>query len=299
MTSVGPTRKVFLDYDQQALDKQYDQRAWAPNAAEVIKGYAIDSDAVRSRLGEPQTFAYGNSPVEVLDVFKAVRANAPIQVFIHGGAWRLLSRRESAFPAETFVNAEAHFIALDFALLPHVTLTEMASQVRNAIAWIYRNADRFDGDNDRIYVSGHSSGGHLAAIALTTDWPNCFGLPKSVIKGGICASGIYDLEPVRLSSRNDYVRVDALIEDQLSPIRHIDLINCPIIVAYGEYETDEFKRQAREFSSAIGQAHRPVRLIDASGLNHYEVVKTLAKSDGLLGRAALQQMQLAPKSREA
>ena len=172
----------------------------------------------------PQEGSSTKGAVEVLDVFRTTRTKAPIHVFIHGGAWRLLTSRESAFPAETFVHAGAHFVALDFALLPSVTLTEMAMQVRKAIAWIYRNADQFDGDHNRIYVSGHSSGGHLAAVTLTTDWSDLFGLPNSIIQGGMCVSGIYDLEPVRLSSRNDYVKVDMAIQNQLSPIRHIELI---------------------------------------------------------------------------
>jgi arylformamidase len=285
-------QRRFLDYDQSALDKQYDQRAWAPNALEVIKGYAFDSDAVRSRLGEPQPFAYGETDVEVLDVFRTTRPKAPIHVFIHGGAWRLLTSRESAFLAETFVHAGAHFVALNFALLPSVSLTEMAMQVRKAIAWIYRNAGRFDGDHNHIYVSGHSSGGHLAAVTLTTDWSDLFGLPNSIIQGGMCVSGIFDLEPVRLSSRNDYVKVDMATQNQLSPIRHIELINCPIVIAHGQYESDEFRRQAREFYSALERAHHPVKLIEGPGLNHFEVINTLSKPHQLLGKIALEQMKL-------
>ncbi|MGZ5932840.1 MAG: alpha/beta hydrolase, partial [Rhizomicrobium sp.] len=104
---------VFLDYDQAGLDRQYDQRAWAPNAVDVIRRYTENSAQVRARLGEPDVFAYGQSAAETLDLYRCPNDNAPIHVFIHGGAWRQLGKRDSAFAAETFVRAGAHFIAPD------------------------------------------------------------------------------------------------------------------------------------------------------------------------------------------
>jgi arylformamidase len=279
---------VFLHYDQEELDRQYDQRAWAPNAIEVIRRYGENSDKVRARLGEPQTHAYGSTPVETLDVYRTNRALAPLHVFIHGGAWRLLSKRESAFPAEMFVCAGAHFAALDFAQLPTATLTEMASQVRRAIVWLYRHANAIGADPDRIYMSGHSSGAHLAALVAVTDWEQ-FGMPGGAVKGVVCASGIYDLQPVRLSARNEYVRLSQEMEQALSPQRHLDQIGCNLIVAFGEFDSDEFKRQARDFAGAAGSR---ATLIEEKGLNHFEVAESLGDSDGLLGRAALRQMGL-------
>jgi arylformamidase len=283
--------KVFLDYDQAGLDRQYDQRAWAPNAAELINGYAIDSEAVRRRLGGPEEYAYGDGRAELLDLFRAHRPGAPIQVFIHGGAWRLLSKRESAFAAETFVRAGAHFVALDFGRLPLASIDEMAAQVRAAFAWLYRNARELDADPDRIFVSGHSSGAHLAGVVLTTDWP-ARGLPQDIVKGALCISGIYDLEPVRLSARNDYVHLNAALVGDLSPLRHIDRVACPVVVGFGERESDEFKRQARDFAAALAGRGGDAELIEGAGLNHFEIINTLASPTGQLGRLALHQMGL-------
>jgi arylformamidase len=284
--------KVFLDYDQAELDRQYDQRAWAPNAIEVINRYTADSEAVRRRLGDPETHPYGEGRAETLDLFRAHRPHAPIHVFIHGGAWRMLGKRDSAFAAETFVRAGAHFMALDFALLPVATLGEMVGQVRSAIAWIYRNADRLGGDPKRIFVSGHSSGAHLAGTVIATDWLAQFGLPPDVVAGALCISGIYDLEPVRRSARNAYVQLDAAMVDTLSPARHAHHIACPVVVAAGEHESDELKRQARDFAGLIDHRGGPVRLVEGAGCNHFEIVNTLASPFGMLGRIALQQMGL-------
>jgi len=283
---------VFLDYDQAELDRQYDQRAWALNAVEVIERYAAESNNARARLGSPRTFAYGKTPAETIDVYPADRRDAPMHVFIHGGAWRSLSKHESAFAAETFVNAGAHFVAVDFALLPEVSLAEMVGQVRRAVAWIYGNAEQLGGDRERLFLSGHSSGGHLAAAILTTDWPGQFLLPATVIKGGLCVSGIYDLHPVRLSTRNAYVRLGVETEREFSPCRFVDHLACPIVLAYGEFESDEFKRQSRTFASLIERTGRDVRLIEGCDFNHFEIIETLAEPTGLLGRIALAQMQL-------
>ena len=284
--------KAFLDYDQAELDRQYDQRAWAPNAIEVINRYAADSETVRRRLGEPETHPYGEGRAATLDLFRAHRPHAPIHVFIHGGAWRTLGKRDSAFAAETFVRAGAHFVALGFELLPVATLDEMVQQVRSAIAWIFRNADRLGGDPKRIFVSGHSSGAHLAGTVVTTDWRAQFRLPPDVVKGALCISGTYDLEPVRRSARNAYVQLDAGMVDRLSPARHADNIACPVVVGTGEHESDELKRQARDFAALVERRGVPVRLIEGAGLNHFEIINTLASPFGLLGRMALQQMGL-------
>ena len=286
------TARVFREYSQAELDRQYDQRAWAANAVAIINGYSSDSEIVRSRLGEPEVHAYGESRFETLDLFRAPKPKAPIHVFVHGGAWRTLSKRDSAFPAENFVRAGAHFVALDFALLPHVTLEQMVWQVKSAIAWLYRNAAALDADGERIFISGHSSGAHLASAAISGDWKAEFDLPFDTVKGALVCSGIYDLEPVRRSARNAYVQIEVAQVEALSPIRHVGHLACPVVVAYGERESDEFKRQARDFVASIERHRLPAELIEGKGLNHFEIINTIASPTGLLGRAALLQMGL-------
>ena len=230
------------------------------------------------------------------DVYTAAQPHAPIHVFIHGGAWRMLSKRESAFPAENFVAAGAHFVALGFALLPNVSLAEMVAQVRRAVAWTYTNAERFGGDRSRLYLSGHSSGAHLAANVLVTDWGREFELLEAPVKGALCISGIYELQPVRLSARNQYVKLDEHSEHELSAQRSLQRLDCPVVFGYGELESDEFKRQAREFADAVARTNNAVQLIEGKGQNHFEIIETLAEPDGLLGRIALEQMGLARRA---
>ena len=168
----------------------------------------------------------------------------------------------------------------------------MAHQVCRAVAWVYENAVSFGGDPNRIYVSGHSSGGHLAGVILTTDWQTDFDLPPDVVKGGLCSSGMFDLKPVRLSARGRYIDFTDEMEEALSSIRHLDKLHAPIIIAYGTLETPEFQRQSRDFAAAVAAAGKPVQLLVGEGYNHFEILETLANPYGLLGRAVLEQMGL-------
>jgi len=289
----GPT--VWLDMDQVELDAAYDQIKYAPNLSQIVKRWATDSEAVRARLGAPRRFTYGPTPIEALDVYPTKRPNAPINIFVHGGAWRVGLAKDFAFPAELFVHGGAHYVVPDFINVVEAngSLTPMAEQVRRAVAWVYRNAQSFGGDPNRIYVSGHSSGAHLAGVVLVTDWRKDFNLPIDTVKGGLCCSGMFDLKPVRLSARSSYVKFTDEIEQALSSQRHLDKLNAPVIVAYGTLETPEFQRQSRDFAAAVKAAGKPVQLLVGDGYNHFEIPETLANPYGLLGRAALAQMNLA------
>jgi arylformamidase len=287
---------VWLDMDQKELDDAYDQTVYAPNQQLVAKRRALASEAARRRLDPAERFPYGESDIEKLDVYRTKKPNAPINVYVHGGAWRNGLAKDFATPAEMFVTAGAHFVVLDFIQIGDAggDLMPMIRQVRSAVAWIYRNAARFGGDSHRLYITGHSSGAHLSGCTLITDWQSEFGLPTDIIKGGLLVSGMYDLKPVRLSKRSKYVNFTDEIEEALSSQRHLDKLNAPIIVAYGDQETPEFQRQGREFAAAVKAAGKPVELIVGEGFNHFEMQETLANPYGIAGRAALRLMNLTP-----
>jgi arylformamidase len=292
MPAKGPP--VFLDYDQAALDAAYDQAAYAANREQLIKRRIRDSELARQRLGEPERVAYGPGEIERLDIYGNSRAGAPIFVFIHGGAWRSGRSKDFAAPGEMFLAAGAHYVVPDFAWVQDVggRLMVLADQVRRAIAWVYENADRFGGDRNRLYLGGQSSGAHLAAVALTTDWRAEFGLPADIIRGGLCISGMYELAPVRLSARNTYVEFDNATVAALSPIRHLDRLRAPLAIAYGTHETPEFQRQNREFAAVLDSVGKLKALLVAEHYNHFELPETLGNPYGLLGRAALDLMGL-------
>jgi arylformamidase len=287
----GPV--VFMDYDQVELDAAYNNSTYEPLMGQVSKRIDSISEATRARLGEPQRTAYGPSAIERLDIYRARRANAPIFVFIHGGTWRTGSARRAAFAAEMFVDHGALYVALDFINVIDAggDLRVMADQVRRGIAWVYKNAQNFGGDANRLYIGGHSSGGHLCGVALVTDWRE-FGLPADTVKGGMCMSGMYDLRPVRLSWRSSYVKFDDAMEHAMSSIRHLDKLNAAVTVTYGTFETPEFQRQGRDFAAALKAAGKKVTPI-AAPYAHIESEESLANPYGMNGRAAIEMMGLA------
>ena len=304
--SKGPP--VWRDMDQRELDDAYDQAVWAPNREQVLRRWVLNSERARGILAQPERISYGPSEIEQVDIYRAprtdgratntdgaTRTEVPVQIFIHGGAWRATQAADYALPAETFVRAGAHLVVLDFAPVTDLDgdLSAMFAQVRRAVAWVHRNARSFGGDPDRIYLSGHSSGAHLAGCLVTGAW-SVVDLPADIVKGALLISGMYELEPVSLSKRSAYVRFTETIVSELSPIRHLDRLVAPLVVAYGTRETPEFQRHSRELVEAVQAAGKPATLLVAEEYNHFEILETLASPYGLLGRAALAQMGLGP-----
>ncbi len=285
---------VFLDMDQQSLDDAYDQEIWAPNRALIVERRKAASERARAVLGMPKRVAYGPGEHEGLDIFDCGIKGAPINVFVHGGAWRRNVAADYAMQAEPLVRAGAHSVIIDFINVDQAggDLFPMYQQVRRALGWVYRNAESFGGDRNRIYISAHSSGSHLSGVVLTRGWKE-EGLPPDLCKGAVLLSGMYDLAPVALSKRSSYVKFTGAMIEQLSGGRFIGDLHTPLVLAIGTCETPEFQRQSRDFAAAVNAAGKPAELIVGSGYNHFELLETLANPYGLTGRAMLAQMQLA------
>jgi arylformamidase len=286
--------KVFLDYDQKALDDAYDQSVYAPNRQQVLDRLARTSALMRQRIGAPEVFSYGEKAIERLEFYRCPKAAAPVNVFIHGGAWRAGLARDYGYPAEMHVKAGAHFAAVDFhnVLETGGDLLPMAEQVRRAIAWVWHNAEKLGGAREKIYVSGTSSGAHLAGVAASTEWAS-YGVPGKPVRGYALCSGMYDLRGPRLSKRSSYVKFSDQAEQALSPQRHLERIDAPIVLLVGSLETPEFQRQTRDFADALTRAGKSAELIYCEGYNHFEIAETLGNPYGPMGRAVLSLMKLA------
>ncbi|HTV37946.1 MAG TPA: alpha/beta hydrolase [Xanthobacteraceae bacterium] len=284
---------IWLNMDQQELDDAYDQLVYAPNRDQLGKRRLANSALALERLGKPERYAYGPTPIEGVDVYRSGKANAPVAIFVHGGAWRNGAASEFTYLAEPFVRLGAHFVVLDFTNVDNAggSLFPMVEQVRRAVGWVFRNAEKFGGDRNRLHLISHSSGSHLAGCTVTHDWAKD-ALPLDILKGATLSSGMYDLKPVRLSKRSKYVKFTDEMEQELSAMRHLDRLHTPLVLSYGTYETPEFQRQTREFAAAVKAAGKPVELMVGEGYNHFEMLETVANPYGLLGRAVLQQMRL-------
>jgi arylformamidase len=245
--------RIFLNYTREELDRNFNQRVWASNAEAVIARYGERSFETRKRLRR-ETARYGESTDEVLDIFPALSRHAPVNVFVHGGAWLNFTKDDYSFAAAPLVAAGITTVVLNFTNLPHISLPEMIAQVRRGIRWVGQNATRFGGDPQAICVSGWSSGAHLAAMALVNTVEDR--LPQGLVKLAFCVSGPYDMEPVMLSARSAYVKITKEQERLLHPRHNATHYDTPFFIAYAERDTDEFRRQSQDFAAALDQAGR-------------------------------------------
>lgn len=281
---------VYRDLDQQALDFQYNNQAQVADPKRYIDWYRTASEAARARVAYIGDIAYGDLPDERLDIFRPTGATnydrRPVVVFLHGGAWRNLDLVGSSFPAETFTARGALYVAVGFSCMPAAqSLDEMIAQVRTALAWLWFNIESHGGDRNRLHLAGHSSGAHLAALALGTDWPGLHGIPPGPVRSAVLVSGIYDLEPVRLSYRNQMLKLDRAAEIRNSPCRNLPVSGLPVLIGCGEFDTAEFKRQARDFEAVWQRCYGNAGSIEFAGLNHYETIETLVDPGSQLSRA--------------
>jgi arylformamidase len=272
------------------LNEAFDQLAYAPNSGQVLSRYRSRSDDAAGRLPAPLRLPYGRSGAEFVNVYQAASPDAPVQVFIHGGAWTLTDARDYVFLAEMFVEAGVHFVVPDFASVRDLggDLAALTRQVEDSIAWICRHAPSFGGDPARLHFCGHSSGAHMLALALTRDWQQGHGIAPSGFQSALLLSGIYDLEPVSLSDRAGYVHLeDPEVVFALSPIRHAANFACPAVIGCGSLDTPEYQRQATAFADALNGHGREAQLVRAEFYNHFEQLETLGDPYGTFGRIAL------------
>jgi arylformamidase len=287
--SSAAAKPVFLGYDQEELNKAYDQSFWAPQMAQLEADDGTASAAVR-KTTPPVTKQYGPTNADLIDVFAPASGRAaPALVLLHGGAWTRNTKDDVSYAAPTFMGRGAAYLAPDFGSLKAARLPQMVESCRAAVAWTVRNCDSFGGDSSRVFLAGHSSGAHLAACVLTTDW-TAHGLPRDAIRGGFLMSGMYDLYPVLLSSRSSFLHITSEEIGEFSPIRHLYRITCPIAVVSADEDSPEFKRQSNVFAEVLEGMGRLASRTVAFNANHFQEPERLADPDTEVSRAAFSLM---------
>jgi len=281
---------IFRGYDREMLDREYDNRRKVPDFADYFARYASESAATRREFECRLDVPYGPGPGETLDIFPA-GPSAPIQLFIHGGYWRAMDKADFNYVARAFRPAGAAVVVINYALVPAVGMDELVRQCRASVAWVHRHAGSFGGDPERLFISGHSAGGHLVAMLMSTDW-RAWGLPADVIKGGSGISGLYDLEPIRLSYLNRDLGLGPEQARCLSPVHLPPERSGPLLLPVGGLEGPEYHRQTDELARAWWKRGLPCEVMDMPGLNHFSIVAQLGDPASELARAIRRQMGL-------
>jgi arylformamidase len=276
---------VLSTHSTDYYNAQLNARAMVPDHPYIFTRWKDDSARIRRTAAGLFDLPYGESQNERLDFFPASGSDAPLLVFIHGGWWRSLDKSDFSFIAPAFTHAGINVAFTNYTLAPAASLEEIALQQVRALAWLYRHAEQYDFDRNRIVVGGHSAGAHMTAMLMTAVW-SAIGsdLPVDLIKGGFLLSGVFDLEPVRHA---DFVNVDLKLTPEsaaaLSPANMPQSHPTPFITAVGGLESDEFKRQ----NMLIGASWKDnlVADIPAPDRNHMTVCDALATPGHALNEA--------------
>ena len=276
-----------------AMEAQYNNRANVPEHPELLAEWAAMSAAWQADAKTVRELVYGDSDAETLDLFLADARNAPVHMYIHGGYWQANDKKSSSFVARPLVAAGAHVAVVDYGLCPDVTIDEIGRQCRAALACLWREAEGFGGNCDRITVSGHSCGGQLVGMAMATDWAQ-FGadLPKDLVKGGVSVSGLFDLEPLLNTMVNVKVGMDAETALRNSPLFMEPASDAPLALLWGGDETDAFRWQSETMAAGWGAKGVETVAEAISGVNHFTVLTGMEDPAHPATRAILRQLGL-------
>lgn len=302
------TKNVYRNFSLQTLAQEYSPSSCVVDLNIYLQQYAEQSQQVKELARHhgsiKENIRYGTSSDETLDLFlphhhnsqrKAIAAKKKLQVYLHGGYWQELSKEESCFAANNFQQHGYHVAVINYTLAPLASLTEIVNQVRNAIVWLYHHAEQYGYEKEQIYLSGSSAGAQLAVMTAMTDWQASFAIAKNPIKGVCAVSGIYDLTPLQYTYINEPL---ALTQDEvthLSPLLAANKLkycsDTHFIIAYGEHETDEFKRQSNDFYQLNLLGCEKVLLANIEDKNHFDVITTLSDKKSTLFNNVLLQME--------
>lgn len=280
---------TWRGWDKAELDRQLNQRQHTPEHSQHFSRWAAESAVVREELAVRRDLAYGKGPMQKLDYFLPSEAGAPLLAFIHGGYWQSLDKGDFSFPASAFKEAGFAYASINYDMAPHVSIPEMVKQIRDAVAWLHEHAEELQFDPDRLVLAGHSAGGHLAVMALLTDWQADYGLPRSTLKGAGSISGLYDLEPLAQSYQQPILQLDEAAVQEASPQHNIPSASVrrlpKLFLAVGRVETEEFQQQQRDFVQAWKGAGQVSEVLELPGRNHFSIIDSLADSRHAVFRA--------------
>ena len=272
---------TYRGMDRAALDAAYNNTAavGVPRRDQYVAGWTARSDALRRARPAKIDLRYGDGARQRLDVFPAGAPGAPTLAYIHGGYWQMNDKEPYAFLGEALLPAGFNLALIEYTLAPSARLDQIVAEVRAAVAWLIDHATEVGGDPRRVFVAGHSAGGHLTAAAMS----------DRRVAGGIAISGIYDLEPVRLNYLNDKLGLDEAEALRNSPIRHLPGQAAPLVVTVGLGELPELIRQSEEYWAAWHAAGLPGRYLPLPQHDHFSILEELAQPSGRL-IAALEEL---------
>ena len=279
---------LYRDFLTQAeLDREYDVEGSVADFASYRERFEAASREAIAQLKPHLRVPYGPTRAEYLDLYESGAEGGPVLVYFHGGYWRMLASEDFAFAARGPVANGITVVNVNYALCPTVTIDEIVRQARAAVAWTYRTIARHGGNPGRLYVGGHSAGAHLAAMCLVTRWSEDYGLPDDLLRGGALVGGLYDLRPLPYTFVQPQLQLDwGQILRNSPTLSARRTLGGPLLIAYGERETSEFRRQSRAFADAWAEAGNAApRVLIQDGADHFSSALEMFETGSWLTRA--------------
>jgi arylformamidase len=278
--------------DKAFLGREYNNRELVPDHAQYFARWGEASARARSTMTCHLDLRYGEMPGETIDIFPARKGDGSCLMFIHGGYWRALDKKDHSFLAPAWVDAGVSLAVVNYDLCPRVSIADIVQQMLRASRWLWLHAEDYGMDQDRLYVGGHSAGGHLTAMLMCALWPVFDrALPKDLWKGALAISGIYDLRPlVHVDFLQPDLRLDEESALRVSPAFMNPATRAPVMTCVGGDESSEFHRQnglirERWRTAFAGDIRMP-------GTHHFSVLDGLADQKSALFAAARRLMKL-------
>jgi arylformamidase len=273
----GAFAMLYHGMDRAQLDAAYNNSAAVRERDAIVAGWAARSARVRREYAGHLDLAYGDAPRERLDLFLAADPKAPTLAFIHGGYWQMNDKESFAFFAEGLLPLGINLAVIEYTLAPTARLDRIVAEVSRSMRWLTEHLGEYGADSNRLYVAGHSAGGHLTAMTM----------PLAEVRGGIAISGIFDLEPIRLNYLNEKLGLDLAEAERNSPVRRLPAKAGELVVAYGTEELPELCRQSTEYGRRWTERGLPGYLLPVDDADHFTILDALARPEGVLTRALL------------
>jgi len=276
--------ELYRGMDRAALDVAYNNRAVVPDWQGYLDRWRTRSVALYAARRVLRDLRYGPGPRQRIDVFPSGKRGAPAILFLHGGYWQWNDKEGQAFIAEGLL-AHGFDVAIgEYSLAPEARMSAICTEVPAMVDWLAAELPAQGLGEGGLYLSGISTGAHLMALALG----------HAAVRGALLVSGIYDLEPIRLSALNDAIGMDAGEARACAPLHAVPSRTAPVILAFGADERPEIRRQSADYAACLEALGRQARPMPIPGCDHFSVLETLADPKGVLAREAAAMTRAVP-----
>ena len=263
---------IYKNFDQQALDSQYNNRAAVTNFHSYLEQWKQRSALATERVSSHLDIRYGHEERQTLDLFfpdEVPEEGMPMLVFFHGGYWQAMDKSVFRFLAQPFTERGVMFVLPNYPLTPAVTMDELVESCRDALRWLMQNANSYGGRTDQVHMSGHSAGGHLTAMMVAEKGEV---VDQLKLRSGTSLSGLFDLEPIRLTYLNEKIGLDREMSRRNSPIFLSPAIDIPFMAAVGAQESEEYHAQSRDLAKEWQKEGTSAIFTSLADTNHFTIL---------------------------